>query len=76
MATETRVKPATAQVLAELERLSLERLEVLRRAGIEPFVETERSAEDQRRAGRALYEWRKRRLEARKRTRVEGFIPD
>ena len=66
MVTETRVKPATAELIAELNRLSDERLEVLRKAGIEPFVESERSAEDQRRAGRAIYEWRKRRLEARK----------
>ncbi len=47
MVTETRVKPATAELISELNRLSDERLEVLRRAGIEPFVETERSAEDQ-----------------------------
>ena len=66
MVTETKVKPATADLIAELNRLSAERLEVLREAGIEPFVEAERSAEDQRRAGRAIYEGRKRRLEGRK----------
>jgi hypothetical protein len=65
MATETKSKPATAELIAELNRLSAERLEALRQAGIEPFVEMERSAEDQRRARRAIYEWRKQRLEAR-----------
>ncbi len=66
MVTETKVRRATAELLAELDRLSAERIDVLRQAGIEPFVDTERTAEDQRRAGRAIYEWRKRRLEARK----------
>lgn len=66
MITETRAKLTTAELIAELNRLSDERIEALRKAGIEPFVETERSAEDQRRAGRAIYEWRRRRLEARK----------
>jgi len=66
MITETRAKRTTAELIAELNRLSDERIEALRQAGIEPFVETERSAEEQRRAGRAIYEWRRRRLEARK----------
>ena len=66
MITETRAKPTAAELIAELNRLSEERIEALRNAGIEPFVETERSAEEQRRAGRAIYEWRRRRLEARK----------
>ena len=66
MITETRAKPTTAELIAELNRLSDERIEALRKAGIEPFVETERSAEEQRRAGRAIYEWRRQRLEARK----------
>ncbi|HLF82657.1 MAG TPA: hypothetical protein VI837_00620 [Blastocatellia bacterium] len=66
MITETRAKLTTAELIAELNRLSDERIEALRKAGIEPFVETERSAEEQRRAGRAIYEWRRRRLEARK----------
>ena len=66
MVTETSAKPTTAELIAELNRLSDERIEALRKAGIEPFVETERSAEEQRRAGRAIYEWRRRRLEARK----------
>ena len=65
MVTETRVKPVTAELIAELNRLSNERIEALRKVGIEPFVETERSAEEQRRAGRAIYEWRRQRLEAR-----------
>ena len=66
MVTETRVKPVTAELIAELNRLSDERIEALCNAGIEPFVESERSAEEQRRAGRAIYEWRRGRLEARK----------
>jgi len=66
MITETRAKLTTAELIAELNRLSDERIEALRKAGIEPFVETERSADEQRRAGRAIYEWRRRRLEARK----------
>ncbi|MEW6208257.1 MAG: hypothetical protein AB1631_07810 [Acidobacteriota bacterium] len=66
MSTEIKPKPTTAELIAELNRLSAERLEALRQAGIEPFVETERSAEDQRRARRAIHEWRKQRLEARK----------
>ena len=65
MVTETRVKHATADLIAELDRLSAERIAALRDAGIEPFVEAERSAEDQRRVGRVIYEWRKRRLESR-----------
>ena len=66
MITETRPKLTTAELIAELNRLSDERIEALRTAGIEPFVETERSAAEQRRAGRAIYEWRRRRLKARK----------
>ena len=64
MVTETKTKRTRAELLAELERLSAERLEVLREAGIEPFVDRERSPEEQRRARRAIYQWRKRRLEA------------
>ena len=66
MVTETSAKPTTAELIAELNRLSDERIEALRKAGIDPFVDTERSADEQRRAGRAIYEWRRRRLEARK----------
>ncbi len=66
MITETRARPSTEELIEEPNRLSAERIQALREAGIEPFVETERSAEDQRRAGRAIYEWRKRRLEARR----------
>jgi hypothetical protein len=66
MATETKSKPTTAELIVELNRLSAERLDALREAGIEPYVEAERSAEDQRRARRAIYEWRKQRLAARK----------
>lgn len=66
MVTETTSRIATAELIAELNRLSAERLEALREAGIEPFVESERSAEDQRRARHAIYEWRRRRLETRK----------
>jgi len=65
MSVKTKARRSTADVIAELNRLSAERLDVLRQAGIEPFVETERSAEDQRRVGRVIYEWRKRRLESR-----------
>lgn len=65
MSVKTKTRRSTADVIAELNRLSAERLEVLRQAGIEPFVETERSAEEQRRVGRVIYEWRKRRLESR-----------
>ena len=65
MSVQTKTRKTTAEIIAELNRLSVERLEVLREAGIEPFVESERSAADQRRARRAVYEWRKRRLEAR-----------
>ena len=66
MPARTKIRRPASEIIAELERLSAERLEVLRRAGIEPFVETERSREEQRRASRAIYEWRKRRLEALK----------
>lgn len=65
MITETRAKLTTAELIAELNRLSAERIAALREAGIEPFVETERSAEDQRRVGRVICEWRRRRLEPR-----------
>ena len=65
MSVKTKARRSTADVIAELNRLSAERLDVLRQAGIEPFVETERSAEEQRRVGRVIYEWRKRRLESR-----------
>jgi|GEM_PF-4060471 len=65
MVTETKTKPTAAELISELNRLSAERIEALRDAGIEPFVETERSADDQRRVGRVIYEWRKRRLESR-----------
>ena len=65
MSVKTKTRRTTADVIAELNRLSAERLEVLRQAGIEPFVEKERSAEEQRRARRVIYEWRKRRLETR-----------
>jgi hypothetical protein len=64
MVTETKTRPMTAELMAELQRLSRERLEVLREAGIEPFVEHERSPEEQRRVGQVLYQWRKRRLES------------
>jgi hypothetical protein len=64
MVTEIETRPAVAELIAELERLSIERVEVLRAAGIEPFVAEERSPEEQRRVARVLYEWRKRRLEA------------
>jgi hypothetical protein len=65
MSVKTKTRKTTAELIAELDRLSVERLEALRQAGIEPFVETERSREEQRRARRAIYEWRKRRLETR-----------
>ena len=65
MVTETNARPTTAELIAELERLSIERIEALRAAGIEPFVDKERSPEEQRRVRQVLYEWRKRRLEAR-----------
>ena len=65
MSVNTKIRKTSAEVIAELERLSAERLDVLRQAGIEPFVEKERSAEEQRRVGRVIYEWRKRRLESR-----------
>jgi hypothetical protein len=65
MSVNAKIRKTTAEVIAELERLSAERLEALREAGIEPFVEKERSAEEQRRARRVIYEWRKRRLETR-----------
>ena len=65
MSVDTKIRKTSAEVIAELERLSAERLEVLRQAGIEPFVEKERSAEEQRRVRRVIYEWSKRRLEAR-----------
>ena len=68
MAVKTKTRRSTADVIAELNRLSAERLEVIRHAGIEPFVETERSAEEQRRVGRVIYEWRKRRLESREKS--------
>ncbi len=68
MAIETRTRPTAAELIGELNRLSAERIEALREAGIEPFVKTERSADDQRRAGRAIYEWRKRRLESREKS--------
>ena len=61
MATQKRLE--TPDLIEMLNRISAERLQALREAGLEPYVEVERSAEDQRRAGRALYEWRKRRLE-------------
>ena len=64
MSVNTKTRRTSTDVIAELNQLSAERLEVLRQAGIEPFVETERSAEDQRRVGRVIYEWRKRRLES------------
>jgi hypothetical protein len=66
MSVDTKIRRTSAEVIAELERLSAERIDILRKAGIEPFVETERSAEEQRRVGRVIYEWRKRRLESRK----------
>jgi hypothetical protein len=66
MSVETKTLRTATEIIGELNRLSAERLQALRDAGIEPFVATERSAEDQRRAGRAIYEWRKRRLEAQK----------
>lgn len=66
MSVDTKIRKTSAEVIAELERLSAERIDVLREAGIEPFVEKERSAEEQRRVGRVIYEWRKRRLESRK----------
>lgn len=66
MSVDTKIRKTSAEVIAELERLSAERIDVLRQAGIEPFVEKERSAEEQRRVGRVIYEWRKRRLESRK----------
>ncbi|HEY7547428.1 MAG TPA: hypothetical protein VID27_21205 [Blastocatellia bacterium] len=66
MTTETKARLTPAELIAKLNRLSDERLDALREAGIEPYVEAERSAEDQRRARRAIYEWRKQRLEARK----------
>jgi hypothetical protein len=65
MSVTTKIRKTTAEVIAELNRLSAERIEVLRQAGIEPFVKVERSAEEQRRVGRVIYEWRKRRLESR-----------
>lgn len=65
MATETTTERTPAELLAELDRLSTERLDALREAGLEPFVENERLPEEQRRARRAIYEWRKRRLETR-----------
>jgi hypothetical protein len=65
MVTETKTKPTAGELISELNRLSAERIAALREAGIEPFVETERSAEEQRRVGRVIYEWRKRRLESR-----------
>lgn len=65
MSVDTKIRKTSAEVIAELNRLSAERLEVLRQAGIEPYVETERSAEEQRRVRRVIYEWRKRRLETR-----------
>lgn len=68
MSVKTKTRRSTADVIAELNRLSAERIEVLRQAGIEPFVETERSAEEQRRVGRVIYEWRKRRLESREKS--------
>lgn len=55
----------TPDLIEMLNRLSAERMQALREAGLEPHVEVERSAEDQRRAGRAIYKWRKRRLEDR-----------
>lgn len=61
MATQKRLE--TPDLIEMLNRLSAERLQALREAGLEPYVEVERSAEDQRRARRALYEWRKRRLD-------------
>lgn len=70
MSVKTKKRKTTAELITELNRLSTERLEALRQAGIEPFVETERSREDQRRARRAIYEWRKKRLETR--TEDEG----
>lgn len=65
MSVDTKIRKTSAEVIAELERLSAERIDVLRQAGIEPFVEKERSAEEQRRVRRVIYEWRKRRLETR-----------
>lgn len=53
----------TPDLIETLNRLSAERMQALREAGLAPYVEVERSAEDQRRARRAIYEWRKRRLE-------------
>ena len=69
MSVDTKIRKTSAEVIAELERLSAERLDVLRKAGIEPFVEKERSAGEQRRARRVIYEWRKRRLESRSKER-------
>lgn len=68
MSVTTKIRRTSAEVIAELNRLSAERLEALRQAGIEPFVKTERSAEEQRRVGRVIYEWRKRRLESREKS--------
>ena len=65
MSVNTKIRKTSAEVIAELERLSAERIDVLRNAGIEPFVEKERSAEEQRRARKVIHEWRKRRLESR-----------
>ena len=65
MSVKTKTRRSTADVIAELNRLSAERLDVLRQAGIEPFVEKERSAEEQRLARKVIHEWRKRRLESR-----------
>lgn len=63
MSVNTEIRKPSAEVIAELERLSAERIDVLRQAGIEPFVDEERSAGEQRRVRRVIYEWRKRRLE-------------
>jgi hypothetical protein len=65
MSVTTKTRRTSTEVIAELNRLSAERLEALRQAGIEPFVKSERTAEEQRRVGRVIYEWRKRRLESR-----------
>jgi len=61
VATQKRLE--TPDLIEMLNKLSAERVQALREARLEPYVEVERSAEDQRRARRAIYEWRKRRLE-------------
>ena len=59
----TQKRLETPDLIEMLNNLSAERVQALREAGLEPYVKVERSAEEQRRARRAIYEWRKRRLE-------------